>query len=134
MIILNFSYPLTPAHVDEIENLTGETVERVLDVPTDFNHAEPFALQVRELVDSVDLTAEEWQTMPLLISLPSLNSIAVVLVAELHGRMGYFPACVRLRPIGEATVPQFEVAEVINLQAVRDVARVQRAKGQESRR
>jgi hypothetical protein len=49
-----------------------------------------------------------------------------VLLAELHGRMGYFPAIVRLRPMPESVPPRFEVAEVINLQAVREHARLSR--------
>jgi hypothetical protein len=40
--------------------------------------------------------------------------------------MGYFPATLRLRPVAETTPPQFEVAEIINLQAVRDRARQMR--------
>jgi len=132
MIILNFSYPLTPAHLEQIEALTGEPVERVLDVATDFDNSEPFAAQVRKLVDSIGFTPKEWQTVPLLINPPSLNFITVVLLAELHGRTGHFPACVRLRPVAEATVPAYEVAEVVNLEAVRDAARAQRAEGQES--
>lgn len=34
-----------------------------------------------------------------------------------------FPAVMRLRPIENAVPPQFEVAEIINLQAVRERAR-----------
>jgi hypothetical protein len=40
--------------------------------------------------------------------------------------MGYFPTIIRLRPVANATPPRFEVAELINLQAVRDRAREQR--------
>jgi hypothetical protein len=47
-------------------------------------------------------------------------------MAELHGRMGYFPAVIRLKPIPDSLPPQFEFAEIINLQAVRDQARAQR--------
>jgi len=129
MIILNFSYPLTPAHLEQIEALTGEPVERVLEVATGFDNSEPFAAQVRELVDGIGFTPEEWQTTPLLINPPSLNFITVVLLAELHGRTGHFPACIRLRPVAEAAVPQYEVAEVINLQGVREAGRAQRARG-----
>jgi hypothetical protein len=56
----------------------------------------------------------------------TLNVIAVTLLAELHGRMGYFPAMLRLRPVTGSTPPRFEVAEIINLQTVRDRARSRR--------
>ncbi|MGH2522324.1 MAG: CRISPR-associated protein Csx15, partial [Anaerolineales bacterium] len=45
---------------------------------------------------------------------------------ELHGRMGYFPPLIRLRPVQEALPPRYEVAEILNLQAVRDGARLKR--------
>jgi len=48
------------------------------------------------------------------------------LLAEVHGRTGYFPTIIRLRPVAGVTPPQFEVAELLNLQAVRDAARVRR--------
>jgi hypothetical protein len=37
--------------------------------------------------------------------------------------MGYFPPVLRLRPVAGSVPPQFEVAEILNLQAVRDRAR-----------
>jgi|SRR5579884_1702901 len=126
MVIINFSHPLTEAHLAAIEHLTGQKVERVLEVKTHFDPARPFAEQAHALVETAGLMAVEWQTQPLLINLPSLNVIAAVLLAELHGRMGYFPVVSRLRPISDSTPVQFEVAEILNLQAIRDAARVDR--------
>jgi hypothetical protein len=57
---------------------------------------------------------------------PALNFIAVTLLAELHGRMGYFPSCVRMRPVPGAVPPRYEVAEVLALQKVREEARMRR--------
>lgn len=55
-------------------------------------------------------------------NLPSLNYSAVALLAGLHGRCGYFPATLRLRPV-EGSIPvEYDVAEVIDLQAVRGEA------------
>ena len=92
-------------------------------VPAQFDTEQPFVPQVEAMLASVPLTAEEWQTAPLLVVPPALNFITAVLLAELHGRMGYFPAIVRLRPVEESVPLRFEVAEVINLQAVREAAR-----------
>ena len=47
-------------------------------------------------------------------------------LAELHGRMGYYPPVVRLRPVPDSLPPRYEVAEILNLQAVRDDARRKR--------
>jgi hypothetical protein len=126
MIILNFSHPLTVEQLQAIEQQTGQSVGRVLDVPTQFDHDQPFAAQVTALVDGLGLSPAQWQQEPILVNPPALNAIAVTLLAELHGRMGYFPSVVRLRPVDGVTPPRFEVAEIINLQAVRDEARRKR--------
>ena len=126
MILVNFSHPITEAQRGAIEGLTGCEVTEIRDVPTQFDHAQPFARQAKALVDATGLTPEQWQTEALLINLSSLHVIAALVLAELHGRMGYFPAVLRLRPVGGSIPPQFEVAEVLNLQAVRDAARERR--------
>jgi hypothetical protein len=123
MLILNFSHPLTAEHVAQIEALTGTPVERVLEISTHFDPALPFAPQVAALVREVELTPAEWQTLPLLVNPPGHAPIAVTLLAELHGQMGYFPAVLRLRIIPEHVPAEFEIAEIINLQAVRERAR-----------
>jgi len=126
MILLNFSHPLTPAHLAQIETLTGQKVERVVEVRSQIDAQQPLVPQVTALADECGLSPAEWQTLPLLINPPSLNFTAVVLLAELHGRCGYFPAHLRTRPV-EGSIPrQYEVAEVLDLQAVRDVARKKR--------
>jgi hypothetical protein len=123
MVIINFAHPLTSAQLTAIEQLSGQRVERVIDIPAKFDHAQAFAEQARELVEAAGLVPDEWQTLSLLINLPSFSPIAALILAELHGRMGYFPAVVRLRPVADTTPTQFEVAEIINLQSVREAAR-----------
>ncbi len=126
MILLNFSHPLTSEQLQRIEGLLGQQVERVMDIPTQFDHERPFGEQVRGLVDGIGLSPEQWQTAPLVVNPPGYAPAAVALLAELHGRMGHFPAVLRLRPLPGSNPPIFEVAEVINLQAVRDQARKRR--------
>lgn len=123
MILLNFSHPLTPAQQGQIEALAGQPVAREIALPAQFDIAQPFVPQVRALLEAVGLSPVEWQTEALLLVLPSLNFAAAILLAELHGRMGYFPAVARLRPVARAVPPQFEVAEIINLQAAREECR-----------
>lgn len=126
MILLNFGHPLTDAHLARIREISGRDVERVIAVPTHFDHARPFEEQIHELLAHVPLTPEQWQTAPLLINPPSLAPITAALLAEIHGRCGFFPTILRLRPIANSVPPQFEVAELLNLQAVRDAARARR--------
>lgn len=123
MIILNFSHPLTPEQTAKIEELTRSKVENVVSLAIQFDHAQPFLPQLQEALKQVTLTAEQWQTAPIVMNLPSFNYISALALAELHGRMGYFPPIIRLKPLEGALPPRFEVAEVINLQSVRDEAR-----------
>ncbi|MBN1813844.1 MAG: hypothetical protein JXA14_18540 [Anaerolineae bacterium] len=128
MLILNFSHPLTPAHLAQVEALAGQAVERVVVVNSQIDTERPLAPQVAAMADACGLSAEEWQTLPLLVVPPALNFSAAALLAELHGRCGYFPAHLRLRPVQGGLPPRYEVAEVLNLQAVRDTARRWRGK------
>jgi len=126
MILLNFSHPLSPGELARLETLTGQPIERVVEVKTQIDTQANLVPQVVALADACKLSPEQWQTAPLLVLPPSLNFVAVTLLAELHGRMGYFPAHLRMRPVPDALPPRYEVAEVINLQAVRDEARKKR--------
>ncbi len=131
MILLNFAHPLTQEQLARLEALTGEAVARVIDIPSQVDVQEPLAPQIVAMADAAGLNSQEWQTLPILVNPPALNFSAVTLLAELHGRMGYFPPCIRLRPVtgpdGQRVVPpRFEVAEILNLQAVRDAARERR--------
>lgn len=123
MVLLNFSHPLTPTQIVFSEQIAGQKVERIIEVKTQLDPMQSFSEQAHALINASELTDTEWQTLPLLINLPSHNVIAALVLAELHGRMGYFPAVIRLRALPETTPPQFEVAEIINLQAVRERAR-----------
>ena len=126
MILLNLGHPLTPSQRQQIEALTGQKIERLLEQTVQFEVGQPFGPQVQEVVEAVGLTPSEWQQAPLVVNLPALNFAAATVLAELHGRCGYFPPIMRTRPMQDRLPPQFEVAEIINLQALREVARTTR--------
>lgn len=128
MILLNFSHPLPPDQLAQVEALAGCPVERVVEIHSQIDPQQPLVPQVIALADQCGLSPTEWQSAPLLVVPPSLNFIAVALTAELHGRCGYFPAILRTRPVPDSPVPRYQVAEIINLQAVRDGARSQRCR------
>ena len=75
------------------------------------------------LVELVGLTQAEWETLPIVVNPPGFVPGALCLLSELHGRMGYFPAVVRLCPVAGSNPRMYELAEIINLQALRDAAR-----------
>ncbi len=126
MIIVNFTHPLTDVQLAQIADMTKAEVTRVIQATAQFDDQQPFAAQAADLVAQVDLSPDEWQTTPILVVPPALNFIAALVLAELHGRMGYFPAIVRLRPVPDTVPRRFEVAEVLDLQGVRDAARIYR--------
>ena len=123
MIIVNFAHPITDSQKKRAEELAGQTGDRVIDVTTQFDEVGAFSTQARALVDAVGLSTVDWQTRPLLVGLPSMNVIAALVLAEIHGRSGHFPAVIRMRPVPGALVRQFEVAEILDLQTLRDKAR-----------
>jgi len=126
MLILNFAHPLTDEHRAQVEALTGQTIERVVEVESQIDPQQPLAPQIAAMADQAGLSSAEWQTLPLLVNPPALNFSAVTLLAELHGRCGYFPPCLRMRPSPKRAPPRYEVAEILDLQAVRDAARGKR--------
>lgn len=126
MILLNFSHPITDAQRTQIEALTGNPIGREIAVLPQFDEQQPFAPQLASLLGRFPMTPAEWQGEPILVVLPSLNFIAAALLAELHGRMGYFPPVVRTRPLADTVPRQFEVAEILDLQALREQARKKR--------
>jgi len=126
MIVINFAHPLREDQLARIGELCDGTVTRVVPVATQFDHARSYAAQATELVDATGLTADAWQTERLVIVPPSLAAIACLIVAEIHGRAGYFVPIVRLSPRPNTMPPVFEVAEVLDLATQREAARGRR--------
>ena len=126
MILLNFSHPITAEQQAQMESLAKQKIEQVISAPAKFDSLQPFVPQLLKLLESIPLSTDEWQTTPLIVNLPAYNVIAGLLLAELHGRMGYFPPVVRLRPVEGSLPARYEIAELLNLQAVRETARNQR--------
>jgi hypothetical protein len=123
MILLNFSHPVTEAQRAQIEALAQTPVTRLIEQMPHFDEQQSFLPQAQALLAAIDLTPAQWQGEPILVVLPSLNFIAALLLAELHGRMGYFPSVVRTRPVADALPRRYEVAELLDLQHARERAR-----------
>src|SRR6266567_3143248 len=125
MLILNFTHPITNEQQAQIETLANTSIEDVRTIRVQINQEEPLEPQITAIVDAVGLTSEEWQTRPLLINPPGYAPAAFVLLADLHGRIGHFPSLIRLRPKA-GPVTGYEVAELLNLQTIREEARKRR--------
>jgi hypothetical protein len=126
MILLNLSHPLSSEQVAQVEALTKQKIEQVISVAVQFEHGQSFEAQLHDLMSGIELTPAQWQMEPILLNLPSFHVIAALVLADLHGRMGYFPPVLRLKPVPGSIPTRFEAAEIISLQAVRDQARKER--------
>jgi schlafen family protein len=124
-IVVNLARPLTEHQLKQIGTLSGFRITEVIcppKSPVEFSEDIPFEAQIAALVDTLGLTDEEWQELQILVHAPGYAPIAATLIAELHGRMGQFPKVLRLGR--SATDPNdYELAEVIHLQRIRDRAR-----------
>jgi hypothetical protein len=125
MLILNFTHPLTPQQRAKVKALANTDIDEIR-ISVQINQDEPLEPQIIAIVDDVGLSSQEWQIRPLLINPPGYAPAAFVLLAELHGRIGHFPTLIRLRPVAGSTPTTYEVAELINLQAIREEARMRR--------
>lgn len=126
MYIINFSHPITQELIGQIERISQQKVEQVFTIPVEFDNKNDFTPQMQELMKKMSLTPLQLQTEPILVNLPSLNFIAALLLADLHGRMGYFAPVLRIRSVEGSTPRKFEVAEILDLQTVRDNNRKER--------
>jgi len=117
-IILNFSHPITDEQRAQIAAALEREIE-VLDVPFQLDLLHQISPQVRLIVSSLDISPEQWQSAPIIVNLPGFSPGAAALLAELHGRMGYFPPIIRLR----RQAGWWVFAEVVDLQEIRDLAR-----------
>lgn len=127
MILINFAHPLTPAQLEHIAELAHRPIDRVIELPVQFSQDQPFMPQLEALLDLLPLSSTELQSESIVVNPPSLNFITALVLAALHGRMGYFPPIVRLRPTPDSLPPRYEVAELLNLQALRDGERKKRS-------
>ncbi len=125
MILLNYSHPLTEEQHAQLAALLGQSPQ-VRRIAVQIDQAQPLAEQISALVDAAGLAPDDWQTTPLLINLPGFAPAAAALLAELHGRIGFFPSIVRLRPVAGSLPTAYEVAELLNLQTLREQARLRR--------
>lgn len=126
MNLLNFSHPITDAQQAQLEALLGQPLTDVRDVPVQFDVEQAFSPQITALLDSLLIESARWQGDPWLVILPALNYISAVLLAELHARMGHFPTIIRLKPVQQNFTTQYDVAEIINLEQLRQEARQRR--------
>jgi hypothetical protein len=125
MMVLNFAHPLTAEQRAQLAVLLDADPD-VRAVQAQADRSRPLADVAQDLAEAAGLNAIEWQTLPFVVNPPGLAPLALALLAEIHGRCGYFPPIMNIRPVEGAIPPQYEVAELVDLRAVRDRARERR--------
>lgn len=125
MIVINFAHPFTQEQDSQLVALLGERPKLYV-VETQADRNAPLAHSAQALVDAVGLPPDVWQTEPIIINPPGLASLATAIIAEIHGRAGYFLPILNIRPISGTTPTRYEVAEIVNLDTIRQEARTRR--------
>lgn len=125
IMILNYAHSFSAAQLATLTSMLGEQ-PTIRPVSSQADRMRPLADVARELADAAGLSPEEWETTALVLNPPSLAPLALALVAEIHGRSGGFIAMLNIRPVPDSTPTRYEIAEIINLQRIREAARTLR--------
>lgn len=125
VVVLNYSHPLTEAQSAHVRDALGEAPV-VRELAMQIDRTVPLATVAVQLADAAGLDPAAWQTTPLIVNPPALAPVALSLIAELHGRMGGFPTILNMRPVPDSVPTRYEIGDIVNLQALRDVARGRR--------
>lgn len=127
-LIINFSgHPVLPGQQKDIGKMMHWPSPEIINVSLG-NVAEDhnFVSTIEKAVEKIALSPEEWQSTPIVVIAAGYSAVWSVVLAELHGRLGYFPDVVRLRPASTVSNEKFEVAEIMNLREVRHKSRDKR--------
>jgi hypothetical protein len=125
ILLLNYGHPLPETQAARLTSMLGEEIT-IRMIASQVDRERPIAEIAQALADASDLTGEQWQTQPIVVNPPSLAPLAVALIAEIHGRCGGFPAMLNIRPVANSLPTRYEIAEVVNLQTLREAARTKR--------
>lgn len=120
MILINFGAPFKPLQISQAEAFLYEPITRVVDLRFDVDFDQEMLQQFKKTMGRLKLTHADLTAEPVVVNLPQDNFLAAMALAELHARMGYFPPIIRTRLRASGILPYYEVAEVIDLQAIED--------------
>lgn len=123
--LMNFGHPLTAEQIQTTEEIIGQKIARIFELHVQLDPEQSVQPQIEKLIDSIS-DKLNFQIEPYLVNLPTFAIAAATVLAILHGRSGHFPSVLRIKPLKNVHPPKFVVAEIINLQAIREKARQNR--------
>ena len=126
--VLNFSHPFTREQLATIADDYGIGMHdiTVVSCPVQIDMNASLKQQVETIISKIGFSSDEWQTQHIVMNPPALSNVALVVMAELHGRIGHYPHMVRIVANHNGPVTTFDVAEIINLDIVRANGRTAR--------
>lgn len=128
IIIVNFTHPLKEDQKRDIAFELNCIIEDEINHQIQFDLSKPFGLQATEAINHIGLRPKVWQSGNIVINLPGLSPAAAAIIAELHGRIGHFPPVIRVSPLEQPSHTVYKVAEIINLQSIREKSRETRSR------
>ena len=120
MILINFGAPFKQIQISQAEAFLHEPITRVVNLPFNVDSDQEVLSQFKKTLGKLKLSNVELRAEPVVVNLPQQNYLSVMVLAELHARMGYFPPVIRTRMKSSGILPYHEVAEVIDLQWIED--------------
>ena len=120
MILINFGAPFKTLQLSQARAFLHEPITRVIDLSFNVDIDQEVLLQFKKTMGRLKLSNADLRDEPVVVNLPQQNYLSVMVLAELHARMGYFPRIIRARMKASGILPFYEVAEVIDLQAIED--------------
>jgi hypothetical protein len=122
MILLNFSSPFKQGQLAHVETILHEPIDRVINYQCKIDSDLEILPQILTFMAKLPASDAELKSEPVAVVLPDQNYLAVLVMAYLHGILGYFPPIFRTRLATIGIMPIHEVVELLNPQAVEDAA------------
>jgi hypothetical protein len=123
MILLNFSNPFRQVQLAQAATILQEPIDRVVNFQFQIDSDVEILPQFLKLMATLPLSDAELKSELVAVVLPGQNYLAVLVIAYLHGRMGYFPPIFRTRLTALGLQLIHEVAELLDTQSVEDAAK-----------
>ena len=126
IVVINFSgHSLTSDQKRQIEEMENGFIGEVIEVPLHFDPSQSMKAQIERSIEGTGLTRDEWSSQNLYFVLPGLAPGAAAVLAYIHGLRGSFPKVIWIYQNPEDRT-RFDVAQILNLQDLRDTAREKR--------